>query len=97
MLGRMLVVAHRPGAAVLACYQQVLAHDPANVAAGNDLALSIALSGGPGVSAKILQKLMMLAEDQNLDLQRDALERAGRGRIYEDRASGARADRPGQK
>ncbi len=34
-------------------------------------------------------------EDQNLDLQRDALERAGCGRIYEDRASGTRADRPG--
>ncbi len=34
-------------------------------------------------------------EDQNLDLQRDALGRAGCGRIYEDRASGARADRPG--
>ena len=34
-------------------------------------------------------------EDQNLDLQRDALERAGCGRIYEDRASGARVARPG--
>ena len=34
-------------------------------------------------------------EDQKLDLQRDALTRAGCHRTFEDRASGARADRPG--
>lgn len=34
-------------------------------------------------------------EDQNLDLQRDALARAGCGRTFEDRRSGAKADRPG--
>ncbi len=34
-------------------------------------------------------------EDQKLDLQRDALARAGCHRMFEDRASGARADRPG--
>jgi hypothetical protein len=34
-------------------------------------------------------------EDQRLDLQRDALARAGCHRTFEDRASGARADRPG--
>ena len=34
-------------------------------------------------------------EDQNLDLQRDALNRAGCSRIYEDRLSGAKAARPG--
>lgn len=34
-------------------------------------------------------------EDQKLDLQRDALARAGCHRTFEDRASGARADRPG--
>jgi len=34
-------------------------------------------------------------EDQKLDLQRDALARAGCDRTFEDRASGARADRPG--
>jgi DNA invertase Pin-like site-specific DNA recombinase len=33
--------------------------------------------------------------DQNLDLQRDALSRAGAERMFEDEASGARDDRPG--
>ncbi len=33
-------------------------------------------------------------EDQNLDLQRDALTRAGCERVFEDRRSGAKADRP---
>jgi DNA invertase Pin-like site-specific DNA recombinase len=34
-------------------------------------------------------------EDQNLDLQRDALTKAGCERVFEDTASGARDDRPG--
>ena len=34
-------------------------------------------------------------KDQNLDLQRDALTKAGCTRIFEDEASGARDDRPG--
>src|ERR1700722_17226364 len=34
-------------------------------------------------------------DDQNLDLQRDALRAAGCQRIYEDRMSGAKAARPG--
>jgi DNA invertase Pin-like site-specific DNA recombinase len=34
-------------------------------------------------------------EDQKLDLQRDALARLGCHRVFEDRASGARVDRPG--
>jgi hypothetical protein len=33
-------------------------------------------------------------EDQKLDLQRDALGQLGGHRVFEDRASGARADRP---
>ena len=33
--------------------------------------------------------------DQNLELQRDALTKAGCERIYEDMISGTRADRPG--
>ena len=33
--------------------------------------------------------------DQNPDLQRDALSAAGCARVFEDEASGARADRPG--
>jgi len=36
-------------------------------------------------------------DDQNLDLQKDALNRAGCNRIQEDRLSGAKAERPGLK
>jgi DNA invertase Pin-like site-specific DNA recombinase len=36
-------------------------------------------------------------DDQNLDLQRDALAAAGCERIFEDHAGGAVADRPGLK
>lgn len=37
----------------------------------------------------------MSTDDQRLDLQRDALAAAGCNRTFEDRASGARTDRPG--
>ncbi len=36
-------------------------------------------------------------DDQNLDLQQDALQKAGCERIYEDRFTGAKAERPGLK
>lgn len=36
-------------------------------------------------------------DDQTLDLQRDALSAAGCERVYEDKAGGAKADRPGLK
>ncbi|HBD3306814.1 TPA: recombinase family protein, partial [Escherichia coli] len=34
-------------------------------------------------------------DDQNLDLQRDALQATGCGKIFEDQISGAKAERPG--
>ena len=47
------------------------------------------------MTAVVIGYARVSTEDQNLDLQRDVLERAGCTRIYEDRASGARAMRPG--
>jgi DNA invertase Pin-like site-specific DNA recombinase len=45
--------------------------------------------------AAIIGYARVSTDDQNLDLQRDALTRAGCTRLYEDRISGAKAARPG--
>jgi hypothetical protein len=47
------------------------------------------------MSAAIIGYARVSTDDQNLDLQRDALTRAGCTRLYEDRISGAKAARPG--
>ena len=45
--------------------------------------------------AAVIGYARVSTDDQNLDLQRDALTRAGCTRLYEDRISGAKAARPG--
>src|SRR3954449_2636160 len=47
------------------------------------------------MSPAIIGYARVSTDDQNLDLQRDALTRAGCTRLYEDRIRGARAVRPG--
>ena len=47
------------------------------------------------MSAAIIGYARVSTDDQNLDLQRDALTRAGCTRLYEDRISGTKAARPG--
>lgn len=47
------------------------------------------------MTAAVIGYARISTEDQNLDLQRDALSRAGCTRIYEDRKSGAKAERSG--
>jgi DNA invertase Pin-like site-specific DNA recombinase len=47
------------------------------------------------MTAAVIGYARISTEDQNLDLQRDALARAGCTQIYEDRKSGAKTELPG--
>ena len=49
----------------------------------------------PDAAGVLIGYARVSTEDQKLDLQRDALAQLGCHRVFEDRASGARADRPG--
>jgi DNA invertase Pin-like site-specific DNA recombinase len=50
---------------------------------------------GSHTTAAVIGDARISTEDQNLDLQRDAVTRAGCTPIYEDRKSAAKAERPG--
>ncbi len=48
------------------------------------------------ISAHVVQRYPLRSTaEQNLDLQRDALTKAGCEKIFEDKASGTRVQRPG--
>ena len=57
------------------------------------MALPLAPAAPPAVGAR-LGYAQVSTDDQNLDLQRDALTQAGCRQVYEEKASGKGADRP---
>ena len=53
------------------------------------------VSKAPAPRGMLIGYARVSTQDQNLDLQREALTKAGCGRIFEDKISGSRAERPG--
>jgi DNA invertase Pin-like site-specific DNA recombinase len=59
------------------------------------LFLSDEFADHSGIFPMLIGYARVSTDDQNLDLQSDALQQAGCAKIYEDRKSGAKAERPG--
>jgi len=75
------------GSRALACKNSCIYHQPENRAF-----VSFCMGGNGAV---LVGYMRVSTVEQNLDLQRDALEGAGCERLYEDTCSGAVVDRPG--